>query len=139
VALPTPLAPGASARVALTIAAPVVPGPHGLEFDVVLEGVAWFATCGSQSAHIAVQVGEADGARSPDMDVRPGAPWRVHEAQQPSLLAGEAEQEPVMEMHAVPRDQVEALLLDAGARLLGVRRVHHCGPLWLAFRYDVTK
>ena len=139
VTLPTPLAPGASARVALTIAAPVVPGHHRLEFDVVLEGVAWFATCGSQSARVAVQVGETDGAQSSDMDMMPGAPGIMHEVQPPSLVAEDAEHEPVMEMHAVPRDEVETLLRDAGARLLGVRRVHHCGPLWLAFRYDVTK
>jgi hypothetical protein len=43
-----------------------------------------------------------------------------------------------MEMHAIPRDEVEQLLRHAGARLLDVRRVYHCGPQWLAFRYDVS-
>ena len=44
-----------------------------------------------------------------------------------------------MEMHAVAREDVESILEAAGARLLDVRRTHHCGPLWLAFRYDVTR
>jgi hypothetical protein len=44
-----------------------------------------------------------------------------------------------MEMHAVPRDEVEAIIAKEGAKLLDVRRVHHCGTLWLAYRYDVTR
>ncbi len=43
-----------------------------------------------------------------------------------------------MEMHAVPRADVEALLSAAGVRLLRVRPEAHCGPRWEAFRYDVT-
>ena len=46
--------------------------------------------------------------------------------------------EPVMEMHAVPREDVEALLHAGGVRLVRVRREQHCGPRWEAFRYDVT-
>lgn len=44
-----------------------------------------------------------------------------------------------MEMYAVPRAEVEVLVASAAARALDVRRVHHCGPMWLAFRYDVTR
>lgn len=134
VKLPAPLGPGASARVDVALTTPSAPGLHRLQFDVVQEGVAWFASCGSEPAEISLRVGEAtppEPAHSPATP-QPAGP-------RPPAEVPADDTEPVMEMHAVPRDEVEAILRDAGARQLDVRRVHHCGPLWLAFRYDVTK
>jgi hypothetical protein len=45
--LPAPLAPGADARVPMTITAPAEPGRYALKFDLVSEGIDWFEACGS--------------------------------------------------------------------------------------------
>jgi SAM-dependent methyltransferase len=132
VKLPTPLEPGASARVEMEVLAPAGAGVYRLQFDVVQEGVAWFAGCGSAPAETMLRV-DADDAHPPDAGVAPPASTAPDEA------SGSDDLEPVMEMHAVPREDVESILETAGARLLDVRRTHHCGPLWLAFRYDVTR
>ncbi len=149
VMLPAVAAPGAEAQVDIAVTAPAAPGAYRLQFDVVQEGVAWFATCGSELAELEVSVegtgGEEQSPSRAREDARPDA-----RADSPSHARERAAStaptdspadpiEPVMEMHAVPRDEVEAILADAGARLLDVRRVHHCGPLWLACRYDVTR
>lgn len=133
VKLPTPLEPGDPTAVDVVVTAPDAPGRHHLQFDVVQEGVAWFASCGSEPADVTVSVASS---AEPMADVARATPQP--DSACPASPGGELD-EPVMEMHAVPREQVEAILRDAGARLIDVRRVHHCGPLWLAFRYDVTK
>ncbi|MCC6162620.1 MAG: class I SAM-dependent methyltransferase [Acidobacteria bacterium] len=133
VKLPTPLLPGARTAVDVVVTAPDAPGRHHLQFDVVQEGVAWFASCGSEPADVAVRVSTTPWAGPSAADTTSPVPDSAPPA------AADGELEPVMEMHAVAREQVEAILRDCGARLLDVRRVHHCGPLWLAFRYDVTK
>jgi SAM-dependent methyltransferase len=132
VKLPTPLDPGASARVEMEVLAPAGAGVYRLQFDVVQEGVAWFASCGSAPAETMLRV-DAEYAHPPDASVAPPA------STAPDEVSGSDDLEPVMEMHAVPREDVESILEAAGARLLDVRRTHHCGPLWLAFRYDVTR
>jgi SAM-dependent methyltransferase len=116
-----PWAPGHSREVELTVTAPLEPGQYRLQCDVVEEGVTWFAEAGSVLAEADVLVGTSATS--------PAAPDN----------AADDHEEPLMEMHAVKRDRVEQLLTDAQARLLGVRRVYHCGPTWLAFRYDVTR
>ena len=121
--LPAPLEPGHTVDVDFATRVPKMPGLYRLQLDVVQEGVAWFATCGSLAYEVLVRVGEP-----PE---RPGPAA-------PSGTPPPADVEPVMEMHAVPRHEVEALLHQKGARLLDVRPVHHCGPAWVAFRYDVT-
>ncbi len=128
--MPAVLGPGERVPVEIVVTCPAEPGRYRLQFDVVQEGVAWFATCGSELAEVQVSVGDAAAARS-----REGLPGSV--PVEPSG-ASAASFDPVMEMHAVPRAEVEAILAEAGARLLDVRRVYHCGPLWLAYRYDVT-
>lgn len=131
VKVPLPLEAGDTARVRFSTIAPDVPGEYRLQCDVVQEGVAWFETLGSVPADVLVRVGDplARPAARTAGSRRPDAP--------PALEASRFD--PVMEMHAVSRSDVEALLQDAGARLLDVRRVHHCGPTWLAYRYDVTR
>jgi SAM-dependent methyltransferase len=114
VAVPLPLAPGQSVALGFTAAIPAEPRARVLELDVVHEGVAWCAWMGSPTLRLAV--GESETAAAP---VEPAF-------------------EPVMEMHAVPREAVEALLHTAGVRLLRLRREQHCGPHWETFRYDVT-
>jgi SAM-dependent methyltransferase len=121
VAVPLPLGPGASARVSFEAPRADTPGADVLELDLVHEGVAWFAWHGSPTAR--VDVGAAVPGES--------APRTPTASTAPAF-------EPVMEMHAIPRADVEALLTAAGVRLLRVRPEAHCGPRWEAFRYDVT-
>jgi SAM-dependent methyltransferase len=139
VKLPVPLAPGEGARVRLVVRAPLEPGRYRLQFDVVQEGVAWFAACGSEAAEIAVHVSDDAGERTPASALPSAAAATVSPAADADPAARGADLEPVMEMHAVPRDEVETIVHEAGGRVLEVRRVHHCGPLWLAYRYDVTR
>lgn len=128
--LPVPLAPGQGITVLVPATVPDEAGVYTWQADVVQEGVAWFSWHGSATAPMPVAVGDA---------VLPSQP--AHPASEPAVAApvDETGFEPVMEMHAVPRAEVEALIAEGGGRLLDVRRVHHCGPTWLAFRYDVTR
>jgi SAM-dependent methyltransferase len=118
-AVPLPWGPGQRVRVELPITAPPQAGIFVLQCDLVEEHVSWFADLGSTPCETTVVVGDA--ASRPD----------------PPPPAGEFE--PVMEMHAVPRTTVERLLAESGLTLVDVRLVHHCGPTWLAFRYDATR
>ena len=124
VAVPLPLAPGASVTVALDTPWPETVDAVTLELDVVHEGVTWFAWQGSPTTRVARQGSAAPAAPSAAAPVPPA----------PASAAFE----PVMEMHAVPRADVEALLAEAGVTLLRVRPEAHCGPRWEAWRYDVT-
>jgi SAM-dependent methyltransferase len=47
--------------------------------------------------------------------------------------------DPVMEMHAVPKDEVLKLVQDNGGRVLKVQDDFSCGDDWLSFRYFITK
>jgi SAM-dependent methyltransferase len=124
VAVPLPLAPGASVTVTFEAPRSTVPGADVLELDLVHEGVAWFAWHGSPTVRL-------DVGPTPPQAASPEPPAPVPASPAPAF-------EPVMEMHAVPREEVEALLAAAGVRLLRVRAEAHCGPRWEAFRYDVT-
>lgn len=123
VAVPLPWRPGENARVTLRTHAPAEPGRFLLQCDLVEEGRTWFADAGSTVAEIEIVVGGAAASLPPDIPA--------------GAAIADAEAEPVMEMHAVPRVEVEALLRAAGVTLLDVTRVAHCGPRWLAFRYEV--
>ncbi len=116
VAVPLPLGSDQSVSLRFAAALPVDAAARTLELDLVHEGVAWFAWLDSPTARV-----EAGSTASG-----------------PAPAAPVLEFEPVMEMHAVPREDVEALLAAAGVRLLRVRQEQHCGPRWDAFRYDVT-
>jgi SAM-dependent methyltransferase len=123
VAVPLPLGPGQSATLPFEVPRSAAAGADVLELDLVHEGVAWFAWHGSPPARLEV---DAAGPAT--------------EVPIPAIPAADSVSafEPVMEMHAVPRAEVETLLRDAGVRLLRVRPESHCGPRWEAFRYDVT-
>lgn len=126
IAVPLPLAPGAAVTVTLDTPWPDAADAVTLELDVVHEGVTWFAWQGSPTTTVARQGSPAPGV-APAAGPAPDAP-----APSPDGFA------PVMEMHAVPRAEVEALLAAAGVTLLRVRPEAHCGPRWEAWRYDVT-
>ena len=124
VSVPLPLAPGMSVALRFTASLPDDSRVRIIELDVVHEGVAWFAWLGNET--VRVDLGAA--GRIADHGPVAAEPAR----------APESGFQPVMEMHAVPSEDVEALLHAAGVRLLRVRPEQHCGPRWEAFRYDVT-
>jgi SAM-dependent methyltransferase len=107
--------------VELRVTAPSEPGVYRLQCDVVEEHVTWFADAESWPGEAMVTVG--------------GAPAVTAEWTHP-IGQGDTQW---MEMHAVPRAEVERTLAAAGVRLLDVRRTDHCGPTWLAYRYSVTR
>jgi SAM-dependent methyltransferase len=116
-AVPLPLAPGQSATVTYAIPRAADAESTILELDLVHEGVTWFSWLDSPTA----RVGVGESPRPAPAEPPPS----------PGFTA-------VMEMHAVPRPEVEAILRAAGVRLLQVRPESHCGPRWEAWRYDVT-
>ena len=122
VSVPLPLAPGASAAMRFAASLPDDPRARIIELDMVHEGVAWFAWLGNETVRVDLGVTRRIADHEPAVASAPVAPGF----------------EPVMEMHAVSRPDVEALLHAAGVRLLRVRQEQHCGPRWEAFRYDVT-
>ncbi len=130
VAVPLPLGSGQSVAVRFTTSLPALRDAQVLELDLVHEGVAWFAWFGSPTARLAA--GEPPTAERPPGVAAPAEPAPR------SAATPAAGFEPIMEMHGVPRPDVEALLHAAGVRVLQVRPERHCGPRWEAFRYDVT-
>jgi SAM-dependent methyltransferase len=108
----------------LTVTAPPEPGDYVLELDLVQESVGWFAERRklsrrrSQTARIPVRVGEFEPA-----DAVPAAD----------------DAQPRMEMHALPRDEVVAILERAGARVVAVRDDRSAGLGWQSLRYTATR
>jgi hypothetical protein len=123
--LAAPLEPGGSTILELSCVAPDTPGPVLLEVDAIQEGVCWFATTGNPTARVPIDVddetttGPADGAGG---DADATAPIEPH-----------------MEMHAVPRAEMLAVLDDVGVQVLRVDDDRSAGPDWLSTLYYATK
>jgi len=49
------------------------------------------------------------------------------------------EAEPIMEMHGVPRLEVEQLIRDGGGKVIDVQEFQVAGPQWMSYRYCVGK
>ena len=111
--LPSRFRPAETARVAVRVHAPDEPGHYRLEFDVVQETVAWFEGSGSSVGSVELDVVPA-GAPEPPADGSASEAPAFGD-----LIADDYFEAPVFEMNPVPRHQVEALLRDAGATLLG--------------------
>src|SRR5439155_16684482 len=91
--------PGDAIELTLEMQAPTDAGTYLLELDLVLDGVAWFADRGSPTTTIPVHV-------VPRSEVRA--------RNEPMLL-------PVMEIHGIPRADVEALLQTRGLEIVAVQ------------------
>jgi SAM-dependent methyltransferase len=113
--LPFDVAPGESVEIGIRPLAPTTTGVHVLELDMVQEFVRWFAEAGSPTARTRLTV---DATLAPG-DVQ-GLP-------------------PLMEMHGVPRTEVETLISRSGGRLLAADPDDAPGPGWTSFRYIVEK
>lgn len=108
--LPHDVEPGGSVVIGLPVQAPSQPGRYILELDMVQEDVRWFAEAGSRPARIRV---------------------RVDDRLQPGEVRGLPR---YMEMHGIPRPEVESLIAERGA-LLAVEADDAPGPTWTSFRY----
>jgi SAM-dependent methyltransferase len=110
-ALQHDVGPGEVVGIGLLVTAPIEPGTYRLELDMVQENVRWFAQAGSPIAQIEVQV----DAKLP-RDAVEGLP-------------------PRMEMHGIPRPEVEALIASCGGVVLAADADDAPGRDWESFRY----
>ncbi len=144
--LPYDLPPGASTRMSLALQAPTHSGEYRIELDVLQEGVCWFGDRGSARAHIACRVDGHETGSPPDDALvvltpparttwptvrrRLGATvlgrayravrrrlswWRSQRARRRDVAA-------VMEMHAIPEEEVRPVIIGAGGRLVTIDR-----------------
>jgi predicted SAM-dependent methyltransferase len=117
--LPQDLAPGKEIVLPLDMRAPATPGKYLLELDMVQELIAWFADRGSPTTTIPVTVEPADVAAATDLTTP---------------------DEPVMEVHGVPHDEVADLITSGGGKLMDeIRDVGGIASGWVSYRYCVVK
>lgn len=114
--LPHRIAPGEAIELDLAVTAPSTPGACVLEVDLVHELIAWFKDRGSSTASVPIRVA--------------GRPTAA--AVTPSTDRG-------IEMHAVPRERVIEILVDAGASIVDVQPDSWAGPEWESYRYCARK
>jgi SAM-dependent methyltransferase len=108
--------PGDLVELTLEMQAPTEPGEYLLEFDLVIEGVTWFADRGSPSTMIPVQV----------------VPRTAASAGDDTAIV------PVMEIHGIPRANVEALLQAHGLEIVAVRETDKAAG-WRDYFYVAVK
>jgi SAM-dependent methyltransferase len=114
-ALTYDLAPGESLEMGINPEAPRKPGRYILEFDMVQEEVRWFADTGSRCARTRVHVDPA----LPPGEVR-GLP-------------------PLIEMHGIPRHEIETLIVQSGGTVLAVDDDSAPGSGWTSYRYVASR
>jgi SAM-dependent methyltransferase len=137
--MPVEVPVGATIDLTLQVRVPATPGTHVLELDLVHEGVAWFADRGSPTLKARVQV-TRDGAPR-----RGGVFRRRAQPNAPVIVLDDEpapdtpdEDQPVMEMHAVHRDEVVALIDELGGTVAAVDRNTNAPP-WESYTYYATK
>ncbi len=108
--------PGDAVEMTLEMQTPTDPGAYLLEFDLVIEGVAWFADRGSPTTTIPVQVVPRSGVPARD----------------------EMAIVPVMEIHGIPRAAVEALLQTHGLEIVAVQETDKAAG-WRDYWYVAVK
>lgn len=116
VPLPYDVAPGETVEIGFPVVAPSTPGRYLLEFDMVHENVLWFAEAGSPTARVRVRVRSA----VPQSGIVQETPAR-------------------MEMHGIPRAEVEAIIANSGGTLRACEGNDAAGDAWESFRYIATR
>ncbi len=145
VGLPADMHPGDEAQLQLTIEVPPEEGEYILELDMVQELVGWFKTLGSNTSRTRVTVGTIEkeptfrdkGGRSPLNPLK-----RILARGRRTLATlgwGSRGFEPHMEMHIVPREEIQHLIQESGGRLVEVKPDISAGPIWDSYFYWVTK
>jgi len=159
--LPRALWPGDAVEIPIVLTPPDAPGDYVLEFDLVQELLTWFGDKGSGTLRVPVSVSGLSAEALAKADARPPAlGTRVHEGDERmpnadrlvpdpgaariaslfgSLLARLRGPAPPFEMHATPRETVEALIARSGGRLVRAIEDDACGPGWRSFTYICTR
>jgi SAM-dependent methyltransferase len=140
--IPIEMPPGAVVDLTLTVPSPPRGGEHVLELDLVHEGVTWFAQRGSKVLRVPVEV---DGDGGDDRSRRRiGLRRRAKANDEPVEVDGDGVgggtklKEPVMEMHAVHRDEVLAVIEELGGTVVALEPNDNAAP-WMSYTYYVTK
>ena len=102
------LYPGHAAQVTVRVSAPSTTRLYRLEFDIVQEGVGWFADSGSDMKSATVLVINEQGRL---LKWLPGSLGRS---------AGDGAEPAVMEMYGTPEPEIEKWVMDAGGAVLDV-------------------
>ncbi len=108
--------PRGEAHIGILVNLPEEPGDYVLEFDLVQEGIAWFAEHGSPTLQIPVTV-KGGKKTSP----------------------GPNEHLPSCGMYPIRRQEVEATVLDAGGCVVVVANANCGGPTWADYWYAVRR
>jgi SAM-dependent methyltransferase len=120
--LPGRMHPREAVRITLSITAPVKPGTYFLSADIAQEGAFWFGDSASEpdeGALLELSVVVDPGIAVPQGD-GDAAYFGSPETNFADLVSVEPLTPPLFEMNAVPRDEVEERIAEAGATLLGV-------------------
>jgi len=124
--LPRHLQPSEEVEVELSVTPPPDPGSYILELDMVQELVSWFAEKGSATTKAPVKV--------------TGWPNWFRKLRTLSWSASSAQEfTPELQMYAVPKEEVLALIHANGGRIVDVQDDFSSGPAWLSFRYCAVK
>jgi hypothetical protein len=123
------LAPGRERNLRLEVMPPAKPGDYVLEIDLVQEWISWFADRGSTPLRIEVTVTAAPSA--------PEAPELVAERGQAAEHGGPFT--PTMEMHAMPREEVIAVLEEAGGAVREAIASTRSTPSFPSVEYIVVR
>jgi SAM-dependent methyltransferase len=122
-----PVKPGEDTAVELVMRAPAKPGRYILEFDLVEEGVCWFADRGSPTLAMEVVVPRTVRRK---IALRSGHATSHHLPSEPP--------EGFM-MYALPRTRVISVVDRSGGRMVDVEDYNPAGEGWESYRYYVTK
>jgi SAM-dependent methyltransferase len=133
--VPVAVAPGETVDLTLHVPVPTAPGAHVLEIDLVHEGIAWFGQKGSSTLRADVEV---VGDDAPSRGKWFGRRKAATSADEIVLDDDGPDDSPIMEMHAVPREEVLALLAELGATVAAIDAQDNAPP-WASYTYYVTK
>ena len=115
--LPGEVLPGQELALELLVTAPSVSGRVRLDLDMVQEQVGWFGSRGSKSLRIPLRITD-NGHALPSADVAAA---------------------PRMEMHAVPREEVVAIVNESGGEVEHALPDISAGAAFEGFRYVVRR
>lgn len=124
------LPPGAETELTIVVTAPEAPGSYFLEFDMLEEGVAWFASRGCPAVRVAVDV-------QPALKTAPQPAENAQHDGDPKAQADPHPDELIMEMYGVKVETVQSVIEAAGGRLVEVKV--HSGGDWTHGLYTATK
>jgi SAM-dependent methyltransferase len=110
--------PNEEVELTLPITAPCSPGIYIIAFDLVLEGITWFA--------------------AKNMQPTTGIPIKIESQKIKNCPNLSTTIEPVMEIHGIPKNEILAIIGSAGGHTLDIKPDFSAAG-WEGFRYCVTK